>query len=164
MTAMAFRWQDQREFFKDARRARYLSRLVAKAADLIIAMSLWHIPGAAGAFASLFYILLCDGFPGGRSAGKWLTGLKVVRVDREGMDFQSSLLRNLTVATPFLLYLIPVAGPFLTYTVGLAVLLIETYLGFYDADGQRAGDTLAETLVVECGRVADEVPLPDRRA
>jgi uncharacterized RDD family membrane protein YckC len=161
---MEFRWPNQREFFKDARRARYLSRLVAKAADLILAMSLWHIPGAAGAFASLFYLLMCDGFPGGRSAGKWLTGLKVVRVDREGMDFQSSLLRNLTVATPFLLYLIPVAGPFLAYTIGLAVLLIETYLGFYDADGQRAGDTLAETLVVECRQAADDVPLSDRRA
>lgn len=160
---MSFRWQDQREFFKDARRARYLSRMVAKAADLIIAMSLWHVPGAAGAFASIFYILLCDGFPGGRSAGKRLTDLKVVRVDREGMDFQSSLLRNLTVAAPFLLYPIPVAGPFLAYTIGLAILLIEAYLGFYDADGQRAGDTLAETLVVECSRVADDVPLSDRR-
>lgn len=161
---MTFRWQDQRELFKDARRARYVSRLVAKAADLILAMSLWHIPGAAGAFAALFYILMCDGFPGGRSAGKWLTGLKVVRVDRDGMDFQSSLLRNLTVAAPFLLYLVPVAGPFLAYTVGLVVLLIEAYLGFYDADGQRAGDTLAETLVVEHRQVTDEAPLSDRRA
>jgi uncharacterized RDD family membrane protein YckC len=160
---MDFRWQEQREFFKDARRARYLSRMVAKAADLIIAMSLWHIPGAAGTFASLFYILLCDGFPGGQSAGKRLTGLKVVRVDRDGMDFQSSLVRNLTVAVPFLFYLIPVAGPFLAYTIGLAVLLIETYLGFYDADGQRAGDTLAETLVVECRQASDDVPLSDRR-
>jgi len=160
---MAFRWRDQREFLTDARRARYLSRLVAKAADLILAMSLWHIPGAAGAFAALFYILMCDGFPGGRSAGKWLTGLKVVRVDREGMDFPSSLLRNLTVAAPFLLYLVPVAGPFLAYTVGFAILLIETYLGFYDPDGQRAGDTLAETLVVESRQVADDVPLSDRR-
>jgi uncharacterized RDD family membrane protein YckC len=161
---MTFRWQDQRELFKDARRARYLSRLVAKAADLILAMSLWHIPGAAGAFASLFYILMCDGFPGGRSAGKWLTDLSVVRVDRDGMDFQSSLLRNLTVAAPFLLYLVPVAGPFLAYTVGVVTLLIEAYLGFYDADGQRAGDTLAETLVVEHRQVTDEAPLSDRRA
>jgi len=32
---------------------------------------------------------------------------------------------------------------------GIAILLIETYLGFYDPDGQRAGDTFAETLVVE---------------
>jgi uncharacterized RDD family membrane protein YckC len=138
--------------------------MVAKAADLIIAMSLWHIPGAAGGAAALFYILMCDGFPGGRSAGKWLTGLKVVRVDREGMDFQSSLLRNLTVAAPFMLYLVPVAGPFLAYTVGTAVLLIEAYLGFYDADGQRAGDTLAETLVVEHPQVSNGAPFSDRRA
>ncbi len=161
---MSLRWEEQREFFQDARRARYLARLVGKAADLIAAMSLWHIPGAAGVFASLFYLLMCDGFPGGRSLGKWLTGLKVVRIDREGMDFQSSLMRNLPVAAPFLLYLFPVIGPFLAYTVGIAILLIETYLGFYDPDGQRAGDTFAETLVVEYRQGSDGVPLSDRRA
>lgn len=160
---MAFRWEQQREYFREARRARYLARLVGKAADLVLAMSLWHIPGAAGVFAALLYILMCDGFVDGRSAGKWLTGLKVVRVDNEPMDFQASLLRNLTVASPFLLYLVPIVGPFLAFTVGMAVLIIETYLGFYDPDGQRAGDTLAETLVVECRQAADDVPLSDRR-
>lgn len=161
---MKGRWEERREFFREARRARYLARVVGKAADLIIAMALWQIPGAAGVFAALFYILMCDAFPGGRSAGKWLTGLAVVRVDRDAMDFQSSILRNLTVAAPFLLYLVPAVGPFLAYTVGLAILLIETYLGFYDPDGQRAGDTLAETLVVEHRKAPDEAPLPDRRA
>jgi len=157
-------WEEQREFFRDARRARYLARMVGKSADLIAAMSLWHIPGAAGVFASLFYILMCDGFPGGRSLGKGLTGLKVVRIDRDGMDFTASLMRNLPVAAPFLLYLFPVIGPFLAYTVGIAVLLIEMYLGFYDPDGQRAGDTFAETLVVEHRQGSDGVPLSDRRS
>ena len=161
---MSLRWEEQREFFRDARRARYLSRLVGKAADLIAAMSLWHIPGAAGVFAALFYILMSDGFPGGRSLGKVLTGLKVVRIDRDGMDFTASMMRNLPVAAPFLLYLFPVIGPFLAYTVGIAILLIETYLGFYDPDGQRAGDTFAETLVVEYRQGSDGVPLSDRRS
>jgi uncharacterized RDD family membrane protein YckC len=57
-----------------------------------------------------------------------------------------------------------VIGPFLAYTVGIAILLIETYLGFYDPDGQRAGDTFAETLVVENRQGSDGVPLSDRRA
>jgi len=161
---VSLRWEEQREFFRDARRARYLSRLVGKAADLIAAMSLWHIPGAAGVFAALFYILMSDGFPGGRSLGKVLTGLKVVRIDRDGMDFTASMMRNLPVAAPFLLYLFPVIGPFLAYTVGIAILLIETYLGFYDPDGQRAGDTFAETLVVEYRQGSDGVPLSDRRS
>ena len=161
---MWLHWEEQREFFRDARRARYLARLVGKAADLIAAMSLWHIPGAAGVFAALYYILMCDAFPGGRSLGKGLTGLKVVRIDRDGMDFTASLMRNLPVAAPFLLYLFPVIGPFLAYTVGIAILLIETYLGFYDPDGQRAGDTFAETLVVEYRQGSDGVPLSDRRA
>jgi len=161
---VSLRWEERREFFRDARRARYLARLVGKAADLIAGMSLWHIPGAAGVFAAIFYVLMCDGFPGGRSLGKWLTGLKVVRIDRDGMDFTASLMRNLPVAAPFLLYLFPVIGPFLAYTVGIAILLIETYLGFYDPDGQRAGDTFAETLVVEFRQGSDGVPLSDRRA
>ena len=161
---MRLPWEERREFFQDARRARYLARLVGKAADLIAAMSLWHIPGAAGVFAALFYILMCDGFPGGRSLGKVLTGLKVVRIDRDGMDFTASLMRNLPVSAPFLLYLFPVIGPFLAYTIGIAILLIETYLGFYDPDGQRAGDTFAETLVVEYRQGSDGVPLSDRRA
>jgi uncharacterized RDD family membrane protein YckC len=161
---VSLHWEEQREFFRDARRARYLARMVGKAADLIAAMSLWHIPGAAGVFAALFYILMCDGFPGGRSLGKGLTGLKVVRIDRDGMDFTASLMRNLPVAAPFLLYLFPVIGPFLAYTVGIAILLIETYLGFYDPDGQRAGDTFAETLVVEYRQGSDGVPLSDRRS
>lgn len=149
------------EYFRDARRARYLARLVGKAADLILAMSLWQIPGAAGILAALFYLLMCDGFPGGRSLGKWLTGLKVIRLGPEPIDFQASMLRNLPVAAPFLLYLVPAVGPFLAFTIGMAILLIETYLGFYDPDGQRAGDTLAETLVVGQWQADDEHPLSD---
>ena len=160
---MAVRWEERREFFRDARRARYLARLVAKAADLIIAMCLWQVPGSAGVLAALFYILTCDAFPGGQSAGKRLTGLKVVRVDGEAMDVQSSLLRNITAALPFLLYLVPLVGPLLACTIGGAALVIEAYLGFYDADGQRAGDTLGETLVVDQRQPSDEVPLSDRR-
>lgn len=149
------------EHFRDARRARYLARLVGKAADLILALSLWHIPGSAGVLAALFYLLMCDGFPGGRSLGKWLTGLKVIRLGPEPIDFQASMLRNLPVAAPFLLYLVPAVGPFLAFTIGLAILLIETYLGFYDPDGQRAGDTFAETLVVGQWQADDDHPLSD---
>jgi len=158
---MASRWEERRAYFRDARRARYLSRVAGKAADIIIAMSLWHIPGAAGVFAALYYLLMCDGFPGGRSPGKRLTGLKVVRDDREPMDCQSSLLRNLTVASPFLLYPVPFVGPFLAFTVGLVILVIETYLGFYDADGHRAGDTFAGTMVVDFRQAKDDVPVSD---
>lgn len=149
------------EHFRDARRARYLARLVGKAADLILALSLWHIPGSAGVLAALFYLLMCDGFPGGRSLGKWLTGLKVIRLGPDPIDFQASMLRNLPVAAPFLLYLVPAVGPFLAFTIGLAILLIETYLGFYDPDGQRAGDTFAETLVVGQWQADDDHPLSD---
>jgi len=151
----------QKESLREARRARSVARLVGKTADLIIGMALWQIPGAAGACAALFYLLAADGFPGGRSVGKILTGLRVVRVDGDTVDFPSSFLRNLTVASPFLLYLVPFAGPFLAATLGSGLLLIETYLGYVDADGRRAGDMLAGTLVVETGRAEHDLPLFD---
>ncbi|MCL1925686.1 MAG: RDD family protein [Syntrophorhabdaceae bacterium] len=151
----------------DARKARYLTRMVGKSADLIIGMCLWQIPGVAGVLACMFYILTCDAFPGGRSPGKWITGLKTVRLDREPMDYHASVVRNLTVIFPFLLYLVFAVVPFLSYLsypLGAAVLLIEAYLGFYDIDGQRAGDIIARTLVVEFKQESDANPVSDRRA
>lgn len=145
---MAFSWEEKRAFLRDARRSLYVSRMVGKAADLIVAMVLWHLPGFTGTLAALFYILFADAFPGGRSVGKHLASLKVVRVDREPIDFPSSMLRNLPITVPFLLASIPVVGLLLSATLGIGVLLIEVYLGFYDDDGQRAGDALAGTLVV----------------
>ena len=53
---MALRGEERRECFRDARRARGLARVEGKAADIIIAMSLWHIPGAAGAFAETLVV------------------------------------------------------------------------------------------------------------
>ena len=153
-----------RELFLDARKARYVARLVGKSADLIVGMCLWQIPGAAGVLACLFYIFMCDAFPGGRSLGKRLTGLKVVRLDREPMDYHASMIRNLTAVFPFLIYLVPVVGPFLSYTMGSVVLFIEAYLGFYDLEGQRAGDIMARTLVVEFRQESDANPVSDRRA
>ena len=153
-----------RELHLDARKARYFARMVGKSADLIVGMCLWQIPGAAGVLACLFYILTCDAFSGGRSLGKWLTGLKVVRLDRELMDYPASVVRNITVAFPFLIYLVPAIGPFLSYTLGAVVMCIEAYLGFYDLEGQRAGDIIARTLVVEFKQESDANPVSDRRA
>ena len=50
------------------------------------------------------------------------------------------------------------------YTLGAGVLLVEAYLGFYDPEGQRAGDTIAQTLVVEFQQESDANPFSDRRA
>jgi len=80
-----------------------LARLVGKAADLIAAMALWHIPGAAGVFASLFYLLMCDG---SRAGAAWGSGSPASgrAIDRDGWIHGVADAKP-PVAAPFLLYL-----------------------------------------------------------
>jgi len=112
-------------------------------------------------FAAIFYLLMCDGFPGGRSLGKWLTGLKVVRIDRDGMDFTASLMRNLPVARRAFLRL-PLSRdrPFLAYTSGSAIAADRDVPRFYDPDGQRgATPSPRRSSWRSTGRGSDGVPL-----
>ncbi|NIO16708.1 MAG: hypothetical protein GTN70_06885 [Deltaproteobacteria bacterium] len=133
---------------QDRVRAQFIPRFVAKGIDLVIALCLWHIPGASGVIAAIFYLLIADGFIGGRSPGKMLSGLKVVRLDGEHFDYLSSILRNIPVALPFFLFIIPSIGHFLAYTVGAGVLIVEASFCLYNEDGMRIGDTVASTAVI----------------
>lgn len=133
---------------QDRVRAEFIPRVVGKGIDLIIALCLWQIPGAAGVVAAIFFILIADGFVEGRSPGKMLSSLKVVRLDGEPVDYLSSILRNIPVALPFFLYLFPSIGHFLAYTVGLGVLVVEASFCLYNDEGMRIGDTVASTAVV----------------
>ncbi len=132
----------------DRVRAEFIPRVVGKGIDLIIALTLWKIPGAVGAIAAMFYLFVADGFSGGQSIGKRLVGLRVVRLDGEPFDFTSSILRNITLVIPFGFYLIPAIGHFLAYTLGIALLLFELYFCLYNDEGMRVGDTISSTTVV----------------
>ena len=133
---------------QDRVRAEFVPRMVAKGIDLIIALILWKVPGAVGAIAAIFYVLVADGFSGGQSPGKRMVGLKAVRLDGEPFDFTSSIFRNITVAIPLIFYIIPFLGHFLAFTLGIAFLLVETYFCLYNDEGMRVGDTVASTMVI----------------
>jgi uncharacterized RDD family membrane protein YckC len=141
---------------QDRFKAEFIPRVVAKGIDMVIALFLWKIPGPSGVIGAIFFILIADGFTGGRSPGKMLSGLKVVRLDGEPFDYLSSILRNIPVALPFFLFLFPSIGHFLAYTVGMGVLIVEASFCLYNDDGMRIGDTVASTAVVSAAAEAIE--------
>lgn len=84
----------------------------------------------------------------GRSVGKRLMGLRVVRTDGGPVDLATSAKRNVTLVAGSIIVLAPgigmVAGP----VVALALLVLELFLVISDPEGKRFGDRWAETVVV----------------
>jgi hypothetical protein len=87
---------------------------------------------------------------GGRSPGKALVGLRVVRRDGLPIDFRSSVVRNVMR----LVDMLPA-----NYVVGLVAMLLSD-------SGERLGDHAAGTLVIRLDRpeAAAEIQPPERAA
>jgi len=90
------------------------------------------------------YYVLCEGLGQGRSPGKKILGLRVVRVNGAPATFTDSVLRNLLRAGDFL--------P-LGYALGLCVVA-------FDARFRRLGDLVAGTMVVREESHAYRRPVP----
>ncbi len=135
----------------------FSDRAIARAIDFIIVAALCGIIPKAGYLAGLVYLLIADGLFHGRSIGKKLAGLRVVRSDTAGAvtecGFKESVYRNSPFAAGYILYGILGAIPLLGWLFSLAV--IAVILGFeclvmLGSDvGMRLGDEIAKTRVVE---------------
>jgi uncharacterized RDD family membrane protein YckC len=79
------------------------------------------------------YFVLFEVFGGGRSPGKRIMGLRVVRSDGGAVGFRTSLLRNLLRIVD--------SSPSPTYLVGLVLV-------FFTKRHQRLGDLAAGTIVI----------------
>lgn len=125
-------------------------RFLAKFLDFLGTAALLQILWPVGAAAGLTYLLIADGFPGGQSLGKRLTGVRVVR-RKSGAPcrFQDSILRNADLGVVFLLLLFPLLGWILFFTVGVLAILFECYLVVVEEGGGRVGDILADTQVLD---------------
>jgi len=134
-------------------------RAIAYIIDAAIAAVLSALP-VIGSLLGFAYILTRDGFDfdfmDGRSLGKKLMKLRVVREDGGKMDLTTSVKRNWTLALGSLGYLViysPLLGIFaltlLLSLVGAVVGLIEVYLVLTSPDGRRYGDRFAGTHVIE---------------
>lgn len=140
-----------------ASKANLLHRLIAKLIDLLLVAALARLLPPVGFFGGITYLLISDGFSGGRSIGKWLIGLKTVIVDRTGpCTFRESILRNGPLAVAYLLFFVPYVG----WLFCLLVLILETLLIVGNTKGLRVGDELGGTQVlnsesVEAGFLAN---------
>ncbi len=132
-----------------------VERAVAKLIDFLIAGFLFELAPVTGPIAGVAYILICDGFSGGQSAGKRLAGLATISLlrDGSGCDFLESIKRNFLFAVPFALFVvvgwIPYVGGLLVVLAGSVVVLLELYTLYEDERGLRIGDRLAVTMVVK---------------
>jgi hypothetical protein len=113
-------------------------RLCAAAVDGLLVAACWLAYWKAGsaplAIAASLYLLLRDAI-GGQSIGKFLVGQVVVSVDTgERCGPAGSIKRNLFLVIP---------------GANLAAIVLEARTLVHDRQGQRLGDRLAHTQVVE---------------
>ncbi len=92
-------------------KAQMLNRGIAKLIDLFIVAAAGQMLVPVGFLGGLAYILIADGFSGGRSIGKRLIGLQTVLPgQREAAGFRESIIRNLPFAVAQVAFAIPVCG------------------------------------------------------
>ncbi len=127
-------------------KANILNRFIAKFLDLLIVSAIVQIPLDVSFLAALSYILIADGFAGGRSLGKQMIGLQVMvpEIGRE-ITFKESIIRNMPLGFAYLLFQIPYIGWFL----GICLAGFESLLLIGNVKGCRAGDELAKTQVLD---------------
>lgn len=134
-------------------RAEAGKRIAAALLDGVPAYVIAFLPYIGG-LISAAYLALRDGLPlspeGGQSIGKKLLQLRTVRMpDGAPCDYGTSLLRNLPLIVPALLMVRPGIGWVLGSVVWLGIFVVEVLLVIADENGQRIGDRLAKTAVVD---------------
>lgn len=131
-------------------KAHVLNRFIAKFVDAIIVAAASKVAPPVGWLAGLAYVLIADGFSGGRSLGKRLIGLQtVVPQTREASGFKESIIRNLPLAFAYLLFPIPYVG----WVLALAITALEGLLIIGNDQGLRLGDEIAHTQVLDAGQL-----------
>ncbi|MGE5485259.1 MAG: RDD family protein [Ignavibacteriales bacterium] len=123
-------------------------RALAFAADGVICMVLALVP-VVGLLLSAVYMLARDGLMDGRSPGKRLVNLRVVRSDTgRGAAYVDSVKRNAIFAVPDVLLIAPSLATIVAAPLSVAVLLLEVVFMLTDPEAMRLGDRFARTRVV----------------
>ena len=132
-------------------KAHVLNRFIAKLIDLFIVVAADRIAPPVGFLFGLAYILIADGFAGGRSLGKRLVGLQTMRVEaRDAGGFRESIMRNLPLGGAQIAFAVPYVG----WLMAFAILTFESLLIIGNEQGRRLGDEIARTHVLDAGQLA----------
>jgi uncharacterized RDD family membrane protein YckC len=127
-----------------------LNRGIARLIDLFIVAAAGQMLVPVGFLGGLAYILIADGFSGGRSIGKRLIGLQTVLPgQREAAGFRESIIRNL----PFAVAQVAFAVPYVGWLISIAIIAFEAVLVVGNEQGRRFGDEVAGTQVLDVGRL-----------
>lgn len=131
-------------------KAHVLHRFIAKFVDFILVAAADRLVPPVGWVAGLGYVLIADGFSGGRSVGKRLIGLQTALPrTHEVAGFKESIIRNLPLALAYLLFPLPYIGWILT----IAITGFEALLIIGNEQGVRLGDEIAHTQVLDGGQL-----------
>lgn len=137
-----------------------VKRIIAFVLDILVTVVLSWVP-VIGPILGILYMLFRDALPIGtlqfKSVGKRLMNLSVVSTGHPSarIDYATSAQRNWMFALgPFILLLmfVPILGWILGFLVGIAALVLiifEAVKIFSDPKGQRMGDKMAGTMVIE---------------
>ena len=126
-------------------KATVLHRFIAKSLDVLIVLGVGALAPPYGFWVALWYVLVADGFAG-RSIGKRLIGLQTWAPElRAPAGFKDSIIRNVPLATGYVIFQVPYVG----WLGTVAILGIEALLIIGNAHGLRIGDELAHTQVVD---------------
>ncbi len=128
-------------------RADLTTRAVAGFIDLLLVIGLARLPDVLGFLSAIGYILIRDGLFERRSIGKKLIGMRVTSSEASelSVNYRESIIRNVTLAAAYLLFLIPYAG----WVLCPAAVGVECLAAIGDERGMRVGDLLARTMVVQ---------------
>ncbi len=131
-------------------KAELLNRFIAKFVDGILVVAAGKLLPPVGWLAGLTYVLIADGFIGGRSIGKRLTGLQTINLrSQDAASFKDSIIRNLPLALAYLLFSVPYIG----WLAAIAIVALEGLLIIGNEQGLRIGDELAHTQVLNSGQL-----------
>jgi uncharacterized RDD family membrane protein YckC len=131
-------------------KAQMLNRGIARLIDLFIVAAAGQMLVPVGFLGGLAYILIADGFSGGRSIGKRLIGLQTVLPgQREAAGFRESIIRNLPFAVAHVAFAVPYVG----WLISIAIFAFEAVLIVGNEQGRRFGDEVAGTQVLDVGRL-----------
>lgn len=145
-------------------RANPVRRVGAKFIDLAVVMLASAIVVyPLGPLVGFVYSILADALPfrgfSGQSVGKKLLKLRAVSLrpgggkigedGRPALSYRESIFRNAPVGVATFFALIPIWGWAILALIGFPLMIVEIYLLVRAPRGQRLGDVMADTEVVE---------------